>query len=186
MRGFNRIPSIGSLYDLSKRESKMKTSDVFEDIGRLHRDNEKLVEFIAYCLNPNHYHFILRQLENDGVSRFMKRLGNGYTKYFNYKYDHSGFLFQGKFKARHIKDNASLIWLSVYVNANTEIHNITSRAEKYKWCSFPDYLGLRKGTLCDKEAVLGQFYGSNDYKQYTEEILPIIRENKEFKKYIIE
>lgn len=52
-----------------------------------------LVAFIAYCLNSNHYHFILKQLVDSGISEFMKRLG-GYAKYFNIKYKRVGSLFQ--------------------------------------------------------------------------------------------
>ncbi|MEA1936934.1 MAG: transposase, partial [Patescibacteria group bacterium] len=99
-----------------------------------------LVEIICYCLNQNHYHFILKQLAQDGISRFIHKLSTSYTNYFNKKYDRSGSLFQGKYKAIHIDTNEYLLWLSGYVNGNAEVHKI-AKAEDYKWCSYQDYLG---------------------------------------------
>ena len=70
MELFNSVEPVGSLW-LSRliKEPKKKT--------------QKLVDIIAFCLNPNHYHFIFRQLIDNGISEFMKRLNGGYTSYFN-------------------------------------------------------------------------------------------------------
>lgn len=56
------------------------------------------IELLAYCLMPNHFHFLVKQMEKDAVTRFMRQLTNAYTAYFNRKYDRVGSLFQGKFK----------------------------------------------------------------------------------------
>jgi len=77
-----------------------------------------LVEIIVYCLNPNHYHIILRQVSEGGVSKFMLKLSSGYSSYFNKKNKRSGSLFQGRFKAVHIDSNEYLLYLSAYVNKN--------------------------------------------------------------------
>jgi len=68
-----------------------------------------LVSFIAYSLSPNHYHFILRQEIDNGIVRFMQRLGIAYTMYFNNKNKRSGVLFQGSFKAVEIDSNEDLL-----------------------------------------------------------------------------
>jgi len=69
-------------------------------------EKDPLVEIVCYCLMPNHFHFILKQIKDNGISRFLQKLGIGYTKYFNQKNERSGVLFQGKFKAVLIdKDN---------------------------------------------------------------------------------
>jgi putative transposase len=101
-----------------------------------------MVEIVAYCLNPNHYHFILKQITKRGIEKFMQKIGTSYTKHFNQKYDRSGSLFQGTFKSSHIKPN-TLLYLSAYVNCNSEIHGI-AKAQSYRWCSFSDYLGKRE------------------------------------------
>ena len=84
----------------------------------------KLVEIIAYCLNPNHFHLMLRQFADNGISKFMQRLGTGYTLYFNNQNRRNGSLFQGKFKSIHVDTNEYLIYLSTYINLNDKIHGI--------------------------------------------------------------
>ncbi len=89
---FNIDKSIGSLY---KKRLKNKN----DSISNLQKNCEKLVEIIAYCLNHNHYHLLLKQVADGGISKFMHKIGTGYTNYFNEKKDRSGSLFQGSFKA---------------------------------------------------------------------------------------
>src|SRR3989338_2208696 len=104
MHAFNTINPIGSIFEKSFNKKKKGKSD------------PPLVQFIAYSLNPNHFHFILTQLEERGIEKFMHRLGTGYTMYFNEKRGRSGSLFQGRFKANHINSNEYLLYASAYVN----------------------------------------------------------------------
>lgn len=82
----------------------------------------RLVEITAYCLNHNHYHFILKQLVDGGISEFMHRVTMGYSKYYNRKNSRSGVLFQGPFKSVHIDTNEYFLYVSAYVNMNHFIH----------------------------------------------------------------
>ncbi|MCK5475343.1 MAG: transposase [Candidatus Pacebacteria bacterium] len=144
-----------------------------------------LTEVICYCLNPNHYHFILEQLTNDGVSKFMHKVGTGYSSYFNQKYDRSGSLFQGPFKSIHINNNEYLLWLSGYINGNIEIHKI-SKAKNYKWCSYLDYLDKRNGTLCNRKIILSQFKDVKEYSKYVDMVIKESGKRKDLEKYFIE
>ena len=72
---FNSVDPIGSIYQNSFCEPQLR------------RPTSKLVNVVCYCLNPNHYHMILQQRISGGISEFMKRLGGGYTKHFNFKGD---------------------------------------------------------------------------------------------------
>jgi len=159
----------------SKKESDSEASesDSFLEFNHL----PKLVEIICYCLNSNHYHLILRQLTENGITLFMRKLATGYTNHFNQKYNRSGVLFQGKFKSVYVDSNEYLLWLSGYINGNIEIHRI-DKAENHRWSSYPDYLGKRSGTLCNKKIVLSQFNVSSDYKES--------RSRKDLDQYIIE
>ncbi len=146
-----------------------------------------LVSIIAYCLNPNHYHFILKQKEDRGIEKFMQKLGTSYTMYFNKKYSRSGVLFQGRFKAIHITSNEYLLYLSAYVNGNNFIHKYNKDMEAWPYASYLDYVGKRDGKLCDKEIILGQF--DNDFSQYTKYIrdnAQYLKEKKEMEKYALE
>ena len=184
MREFNVQKPIGSIYKKDWLEKKKVEKGTKFPIGNL-VPSSPLVEIICYCLNPNHFHFVLKQLVEDGISRFMHKLSLGYTNYFNTKYKRSGSLFQGPFKAVHIESNEHLLWVSAYVNTNAEIHNIAVEAIQYPWCSYSDYLGLRKGTLCEKSVILGQIKNIA-YKDFVEKTIPLIKEKKEAVKYLVE
>jgi len=177
---FNNKEPIGSIYENSFRK---KTAEA------LGRPTSKLVEIIAYCLNPNHYHLILKQQTKGGISEFMKRLGGGYTKYFNEKYKRSGVLFQGKFKSVHINSDRQLLYVSAYVNLNNRVHQLGRRTSKLVRSSWGEYIKENKNEMCTTDIVLGQFRGPKDYKKFAKETLEIIqkgRGDEEFKKGLIE
>ena len=113
MSFFNTRDPIGSVYEYSREELQF---------GSLASKKKKLINFVAFCLNQNHYHFILEPLVDDGIQKFMHRLSTGYTNYFNEKYKRSGSLFQGTYKAIHANSNEYLLHLSVYVNLNYKVH----------------------------------------------------------------
>ena len=169
---FNSIDPIGSLYENSFHKDRK------ED-----KIDSKLVEIVCYCLNPNHYHLLLRQVSDNGVSEFMKRLGGGYTWYFNNKYKRTGALFQGKYKAIHIDSNEYLLRLSAYINKNDEVHKLGGPTAKFVRSSWAEYINLnQKGdtkSLCAKDVVLGQFSSIQEYKKFTNEALKLIRISKD-------
>lgn len=183
IREFNNIEVTISLYI----REKMRQKGLYPNsVGAKHLQNlTYLVEFICYCLNPNHFHFIIKQLTNGGISEFMKRLGGGYTNYFNQKYDRSGSLFQGTFKAVHIDSNEYLLWLSGYVNGNAEIHKI-SNDKNNKWCSYQNYLSLKNKTFCNKEIILSQFKDMGEYEKYVDVVVKESGKRKDLEKYFIE
>lgn len=90
------------------------------------KNNEQktLVEIKAYSLLPNHYHLILKQNYDNGISEFMRRISTGYTSYFNQKNERSGSLFQGRFKRIHIATDEQYNYLFAYVNENHFVHNL--------------------------------------------------------------
>jgi putative transposase len=172
MKVFNNTESCGGLYEKFLREKRE---------SRHSMSTKSLIEIIAYCLNPNHFHFILKQVYEKGIEKFMQKLGNGYTKYFNSKCDRSGVLFQGAFKSVHIKTSAHLLYLSAYVNKNYNIHGYGK--EEWKFSSLLDYLGKRDGKLCNKKIILDQFNNSSDkYADFVEENALYMKGKKELKK----
>jgi putative transposase len=152
--------------------------DPKSDFGYPKSDFKPLVEFICFCLNPNHYHFLLKQLKKNGITDFMRKLGTGYTNYFNTKHKRSGSLFQGKYKCVPVKTDRQWLYVSAYINGNAEIHGI-AKAEKWFFSSYSDYLGKRNGTLCRKQAILKEFASINDYRDYVNEVIVKSGEIKE-------
>ncbi|MDI6778221.1 MAG: transposase, partial [Patescibacteria group bacterium] len=168
-----------------KSLAEFNTSEPAYKIDRANRkglnvDKRPYVEIIAYCLNPNHFHLLLKQAAESGISEFMRKIGTGYTMYFNKKYERTGALFQGKFKYSRVKTNEYLLYLSAYINLNCEVHGI-AKAEKYMWCSFKEYIS-GKDILCRKNIIIEQFKNLDDYKKFTVENAFAAREKKEFDK----
>jgi len=140
------------------------------------KPDERLVDIVVHCLNPNHFHLILKENKKNGITTFMKKICTGYAMYFNKKHERSGVLFQGRFKSVHIDSNDLLLYMSAYVNCNSQIHGIAD-ALKYPWCSFPEYIG-KEGIGCQKDKIMGQFKNSEDYKTFCLEKVVGMKERK--------
>lgn len=171
MQEFNVHGPVGSLYQNSFHK-KNSLRSLAPECETEEKENEKLVEIIAYCLNPNHFHFVLKQVAEKGIAKFMQKLGTGYTNYFNHKYERTGNLFQGVFKAVHVGSNEYLLHVSAYVNLNYRVHQLRSETPKYR-TSEAEFLGevVESKKMCETEAVLGQFRNRSDYKEFAENSL---------------
>ena len=123
----------------------------------------KLIDIICYCLMPNHFHLILRQIKDTGITEFVGKLSNSYTKYFNIKNKRVGPLLQGEFKSVYIGSDEQITHLSRYIHLNPLVGYVTKDLRTYRWSSYPEYLGTVKSNICSKEIVLGQFKLQNDY-----------------------
>jgi len=180
MREFNRLEAIGSIYEKDYQSKKVgQVQEAKPPIGGL--ASTPLVELMCYSLVLNHYHFILKPLEEKGIERFMHKLGTSFTMYFNQKYNRSGALFQGPYKSIHIRTDGNLFRLSAYINANIEVHKIT-RAEKWPWSSYQDYIGKRNGSLSNKKMILDHFKNVSEYKEF---VVIVIKEFQDVKEEII-
>lgn len=128
----------------------------------------KLVEIICYCLMPNHFHFLLKQRQENGISQFIANFTNSYTKYFNSKHERVGPLFQGVFGAVHIDSDEYLIHVSRYIHLNP-ISSFLIKPEdleNYPWSSYSEYLNLTSKYITIKEEVLNFFPSAEKYKHF--------------------
>jgi len=139
-----------------------------------------LVDVVAYCLMPNHFHLLVRQKEEGGVSRFMQKLTTGYTMYFNKRYERTGVLFQGVFKSEHAAEDRYLKYLLSYIHLNPiklidskwKESGITNKKkaeeylERYVYSSYIDYLGVTRpeGKILERHALPAYFETVKDFK----------------------
>ncbi|MFA6047511.1 MAG: transposase [Parcubacteria group bacterium] len=149
------------------------------------RKRDPLVEIIAYCLNPNHYHLILKQVADKGIEKFMHKIGISHTKYFNKKNKRNGYLFQGVFQSVHIDSNEYLLYLSAYVNMNNFIHGYNNKSG-WPHSSLADYLGQRKSEFINIDTVAKQFNNPKEYEKFAKNNALYMREKKELEKYLLE
>lgn len=139
--------------------------------------NQRLVDVCAFCLMPNHFHFLLHEKLEGGIGRFMQRIGTAYTLYFNEKYERSGSLFQGTYKCKEISELNYLMSVIDYIHLNPIQHhrdgvneikegsNLSSLM-KYFWSSFRAYTGddlhrelLQRECLKDVIDIPGDYTG---------------------------
>lgn len=162
-------------YHFSKRKSENK-------IVTLGKRNQ-LVRILAFTLMPNHFHLLLQEITEGGISKFMQKLGTGYTMFFNEKYVRTGGLFQGTFKAVHIETDAQLRYILHYIHLNptalytekSEVHQKQLFLKQYKWSSFPDYTGGRSfPSVTDRSDMLGIF---GSIQKYEESVFQFLKNN---------
>ncbi len=130
------------------------------------RQNKKIVNIVSYCFMPNHFHFLLQQMKDGGVTEFVGKLSNSYTKYINTKYKRDGHLLQGTFKSVYVETNEQLLHLSRYIHLNPLVGYLVKDLGEYPWSSFHEYVGSRIIQMCDKEVILGQFKSKKEYRQF--------------------
>ena len=149
---------IRSLYYFNDINFLPNNFDYEEQILINNPSRKEMVEILAWCLMPNHFHLILSPKIKSGITKFMRRLGTGYTMYTNIKYKRSGHVFQGPFKAKHIKDNEYLQHLTRYIHLNPlklidpnweekGVKNVKTSKNfiiAYPWSSLGDYLGEKR------------------------------------------
>jgi REP element-mobilizing transposase RayT len=147
---------------------------------------EDSFSLIAYCLMPNHFHLQIRQNMDVSISALMLRLGGSYAKCFNKKYDRVGSLFQDQFKAVSITSDNQMAALSAYIHQNPKVAGLVRSPEDWAYSSYPEYLGLRKGTLVDTGIVLEGFGGIRDYQSFVEQQYEGIIERKEIENLLVD
>lgn len=112
------------------------------------------VDLIAFCLMPNHFHFIAKQKTIDGITKFIRAICTNYVMYFNKKYDRVGTLFQGKYKGVLLDNDAYLLHLSRYIHLNPT--KIGSDPKK-SFSSYDYYLGRRHAAWLKPNEILNFF-----------------------------
>lgn len=147
---------------------------------------EHLVQVIAYCFMPTHIHFILKQLEDGGISIFMSNLQNSYARYFNTKYKRHGPLWVGRFKNRHIKTEDELLSFTRYIHLNPTTDSLVKNPEDWEFSSYREYLRVAKieESICEYEGALE--INPKRYKDFVESRKDYQKTLAKIKKLIIE
>lgn len=174
---FNDTKSATNILWQIRRNKGRLTLNVLKDYIIDQGDKrEKLVRILAYCILNNHYHLLIEEIREGGITQFMHKLGLGYARYFNNKYDRVGSLCQDKFKSVLVDDELQLQYLLVYINALNPIGIKNSNWKEegikdielaledlnyYLWSTHQEYAGLRKSLIIEK-GVLGELLPTPD------------------------
>ena len=123
----DRFRFIHDLFEFNDQDSVLNVAYYFNPksmevehqyFEKQRKPRKLLVEILIFALMPNHFHLLLKQKRGGGIVKFMQKLGTGYTNYFNKKYKRVGGLFQGRFKAVLVSEEAHFIHLPFYIHTN--------------------------------------------------------------------
>ncbi|MDY6877228.1 MAG: transposase [Chloroflexota bacterium] len=121
---------------------------------------------VAYCLMPNHYHYLIRQDGDHPAGLLPQRVFNSYTKAYNKRYGHSSTLFEGNYKVTLVKDQAHLTHLGRYIHANPVKHGLVADLAEWPYSNYLEWIGEREGTLVDRGFVQEHFASPQGYREF--------------------
>ncbi len=132
---------------------------------------DELIKIFSYCLMPNHFHLLVKQVSEGGVSAFTRKVSDSYTRYFNPKYGRVGSLFQGKFKAKLVENDEYLLQVSKYIHRNP-LPLPMWEGRVYPYSSYGYYIFGEQHPFCDIEFISDYFSKTNpnlNYQSFVEE-----------------
>jgi REP element-mobilizing transposase RayT len=130
---------------------------------------------IAYCLMPNHYHYLIRQDGNESAGLLPQRVFNSYSKAYNRRYEHSGTLFEGNYKVVSVEEESYLLHLCRYIHANPVIHGLVEEVDDWPYSNYREWVGDRVGSLVDRKFVQAHFPSPQNYRGFVADYLPTRR-----------
>ena len=120
-------------------------------------------DIIAYCLMSNHFHLLVHD-GNAQFSKIVQRLMTRYVMHFNWKYNRTGSLCEGRYTGRVIENEAYLLTAVRYIH-NNPVSAGLSLAEDYQWSSYSEYIGevTEKTRLCNTDVILNLFSSKDTF-----------------------
>jgi len=164
---FYRFSSPGLRYSFYNR---LDAENRLEFIERLRKDGQKAVSIFAFCLIDNHFHFLLRSLEENGIQSFARKIQDSCAKYINLKNKRTGSLFQEMFKAVRIDSDEQFLHVARYIHLNpisSFIANTIEDLENYPWSSLPGYIGKNKHEFVDYEFLNSFYLNEKELRKFT-------------------
>ncbi|MCL5407494.1 MAG: transposase [Patescibacteria group bacterium] len=137
-------------------------------IANLRKDNDVLVEIIAYCLMPTHLHLLLKQITDKGIAKYMSKLLNSYARYFNIKHKRVGPLWTGRFKSIVVSSDEQLLHLTRYIHLNPTSAGLVDKLNSWEFSSYYEYIDsdIKKEKICSFSDILT--LSPKEYKKFVE------------------
>ena len=171
-RQLNQILAITDYYRFSQplRYSKFKLLPMSLKTQYLEKQQryKPLVDIFTYSFMPNHLHFLLKQISDNGIRQFISNIQNSYARFFNLSNNRHGTLFTNSFKAKRIETDEQFIHTSRYIHLNHVTGYLININElfNYPWSSFCNYVDLKKLSFVNREPILNHFGSSESYVKF--------------------
>lgn len=178
-----------------KKSIRGRASDSLVD------ERDRLVEVLSFCFMPTHIHLLIRQIKDNGITKFMSKIGTGYGGYFNRKYERKGYVFQNRFHVVHIDNDEQLKVVFAYIHTNPislicpewkkiRIKNpekIIKFLENYKWSSYPDYINKKSfSSVTERKFISELMGGEQGCKDFIKYWIEYKGESKEYSNLFLE
>ena len=124
------------------------------------------IDLLVYCLMPNHYHFLFRELLDGEISRFIQRLFSSYTQAYNKQQNRCGTLFQGRMKKKYVESPGYALELVRYIHLNPVRAGLVDNPRDWPFSSHPEWMGLPSAELCDPDFRSWFFESAADYEEF--------------------
>jgi len=139
---------------------------------------------IAFCLMPNHYHFLRRQETDRSLSDFINVLFNAYVQALNRRRGRSGTLFEGRFRHARVDRWDYLIHLCRYIHCNPVKADLVTLAEDWPHSNYREWVGLRDGALKDEQFIRDHFPTQGEYRDFVQDVEDEPRGREKIKQYV--
>lgn len=128
--------------------------------------SEKKISVLAYCLMPNHFHFLIKQLVDGGITWYMQHLANSYSHHIHKKYNRVGPLFESRYKNVLVGTDEQLVHVLRYIHLNPLVSGLVSDLKNYKYSSYLSYIDGSKDDLCNTELGLSYFRSRRNFENF--------------------
>lgn len=149
-------------------------------------NNPKIVEIICYCFMPNHFHFLLRQIKEGGITEFISKISNSYTKYFNTKHKRVGPLLQGEFKAVPIETDEQLLHVSRYIHLNPFVSELVNDLNLFSYSSYKNFISPDSISFCVTKPILDFFKNPKKYEEFVNDHSSYAKDLEKIKHLLID
>ncbi len=187
---FNRFMQIIDLYrfkDFSYKFSEFISLSLENQkliSNNIRKNNLKVIKIIAYCIMPTHFHLILEQETKNGITKYMSRILNSYTRYFNLKHHRKGPLWEGHFKNVSIDDDEQMLHLTRYIHLNPVSADLIKKPEDWLFSSYNEYLNKGSDKLCEYDN--SPEITPKNYKNFVSDHIAYQKELSKIKKILID
>lgn len=147
---------------------------------------KKIVDIIAYCIMPTHFHFVLRPIKEKSISVFLNNLLNSYTRYFNLRHKRKGPLWEGRSKKVLVESDEQLLHLTRYIHLNPVTAYLADKPEHWAMSSYREYISDigQADWICEYKDLID--IGLDKYQEFVEDRVSYQRELAKIKKLTLD
>ena len=183
---FYRFKSMPTKFSIFAKEMHVNQYGFSNYLSCVSKGKEEIVQLVCYCIMPTHFHLILKQLKNGGISNFVSNVQNSYSHYFNIKLKRKGPLWEGRFKNVLVKTDQQLLHLTRYIHLNPVTAKLVDWPQDWYFSSYAEYLQQNTGQecLCEFKDLLK--VEPDEYARFVKNRISYQRELAKIKRLLLE